>query len=57
VTLVATIASFGRGVATSLSVESVRARCGEIQRSGVHSRAEIEAALKRWSERRDDERE
>ncbi len=46
VTVIATIASFGAGVAPSLAVESVRAPWGgAIHRSGVHSRAELEAAL------------
>lgn len=46
VTVVATLASFGEGIATSLAVESIRARAGgAILRSGVHPRAEVDAAL------------
>ena len=46
VSLVATLASFGCGVATSLAVESIQPLAGgAILRSGVHSRAEVEAAL------------
>jgi len=46
ITLIATIASFGGGVATSLAVESIRAQAGgAILRSGVHPRAEVDAAL------------
>jgi hypothetical protein len=46
VTLVATIASFGEGIATSLAVESVGPLGGgAVLRSGVHSRAEVEAVL------------
>lgn len=49
ITLVATIASFGHGVATSLSVESIRAALGgDILRSGVHPKVEVEAALARY---------
>jgi hypothetical protein len=46
VSLLATLASFGCGVATSLAVESIQPLAGgAILRSGVHSRAEVEAAL------------
>ena len=46
VTLVATLASFGEGIAASLAVESIRPLDGGvIRRSGVHPRAEVEAAL------------
>ncbi len=46
ITLVATIASFGEGIATSLAVESVGPLGGgAVLRSGVHSRAEVEAVL------------
>ncbi len=48
VTVIATIASFGAGVAPSLAVESIRSHWGGICRSGVHSRAEVEAALARY---------
>lgn len=49
---VVTIASFGHGVETSLAVESVSAPRGEadeeeIFRSGVHLKADIDAALAR----------
>jgi hypothetical protein len=51
VSLIATIASFGSGVATSLVVESIRLLDdGALHRSGVHSRAEVEAALARYEE-------
>jgi len=54
VSLVATIASFGEGVATSLAVESIGALSGgAILRSGVHSRAEVEAALARLARLQD----
>ena len=46
ITLIATLASFGEGIATSLAVESIRSRAGgAILRSGVHPRAEVDAAL------------
>jgi hypothetical protein len=46
VTLVATLASFGGGVSPSLAVESIRLFATRaILRSGVHPRAEVEAAL------------
>lgn len=46
ITLVATLASFGDGIATSLAVESIRSDAGgAILRSGVHPRAEVDAAL------------
>lgn len=46
ITLVATLASFGPGVPASLAVESIRPRGGgAILRSGVHPRAEVDAAL------------
>jgi hypothetical protein len=46
VTMVATLAAFGAMVPTSLAVESIRARaCRAILRSGVHPRAEVDAAL------------
>jgi hypothetical protein len=46
VTLVATLATFGSHLPASLAVESIRARSGgAIHRSGVHPRAEVEAAL------------
>ena len=46
--LIATIASFGAGVPTSLAVESIRLLDEmALHRSGVHSRAEVEAALAR----------
>lgn len=46
ITLVATLAAFGDGVPTSLAVESIRPLSGRaILRSGVHPRAEVEAAL------------
>jgi hypothetical protein len=49
ITLVATIASFGGGVPTSLAVESIRAALGgDILRSGVHPKVEVEAALARY---------
>jgi hypothetical protein len=48
VALIATIASFGAGVPTSLVVESVRLLDeGALHRSGVHARADVEAALAR----------
>ncbi len=54
VSLIATLASHGAGVLTSLCVESVRGASREdedhILRSGVHSRAEIAAALARYDE-------
>jgi hypothetical protein len=51
VALIATIASFGAGVPTSLVVESIRlVDEGALHRSGVHSRAEVEAALARHHE-------
>ena len=47
ITIVATLASYGYGVETSLLVESIRAKSEELEifRSGVHSIAEVEAAL------------
>ncbi len=46
ITLVATLASYGEGVPTSLAVESIRPlQGGAILRSGVHPRAEVEAAI------------
>jgi hypothetical protein len=46
VTIIATLASHGYGVPTSLAVESVRARgAGDILRSGVHLRVDVEAVL------------
>jgi len=44
--VVATLASFGSGVPTSLAVESIRSQATlAILRSGVHPRAEVDAAL------------
>jgi hypothetical protein len=46
ITVVATLASYGDGVPTSLAVESIRPlQGGAILRSGVHPRAEVEAAI------------
>lgn len=47
VTIVATLASYGYGVETSLAVESIRSARGDddLYRSGVHSIVEVEAAL------------
>jgi hypothetical protein len=54
ITVVATIASFGAGIPTSLAVESIGLLAGgPILRSGVHSRAEVEAALARYDAHRD----
>jgi hypothetical protein len=54
ITIVATIASFGHGVATSLAVESILALGGDAPpRSGVHPRAWFEAALARRGDRGD----
>ena len=48
VAIVATLASHGYGVPTSLAVESVRAReDSEILRSGVHLKVDVDAALAR----------
>jgi hypothetical protein len=49
ITVVATLASHGHGVDTSLAVESVRAPGrDDLFRSGVHARADVEAALARF---------
>jgi hypothetical protein len=57
VSLVATLASFGCGVATSLAVESIQPLAGgAILRSGVHSRAEVEAALADYGVTEEEER-
>jgi hypothetical protein len=46
ITMVATLATYGPSVPVSLSVESIRVqRTRSILRSGVHPRAEVEAAL------------
>jgi len=46
VTIIATLASHGYGVPTSLAVESVRARgSNDIVRSGVHLRVDVDAVL------------
>jgi hypothetical protein len=46
ITVVATLASYGDGIPTSLAVESIRPlQGGAILRSGVHPRAEVEAAI------------
>jgi hypothetical protein len=46
ITLVATLASYGEGVPTSLAVESILPiQGGAILRSGVHPRVEVEAAI------------
>lgn len=46
VTLVATLASHGYGIDTSLALESVQSSTsGELLRSGVHLRGAVEAAL------------
>jgi hypothetical protein len=46
VAIIATLASHGFGVPTSLSVESVRAReGGDILRSGVHLKVDVDALL------------
>lgn len=51
VLVVATLASHGFGVPSSLSVESVRADDrGEIVRSGVHLKVDVERTLARWDE-------
>ena len=48
IAVIATLASHGYGVPTSLAVESVRAReDSAILRSGVHLKADVEAALAR----------
>jgi hypothetical protein len=51
VAVIATLASHGYGVPTALAVESVRARLdGDILRSGVHLRVDVEAVLAREHE-------
>lgn len=51
VAVIATLASHGYGVPTAFAVESVRARLdGEILRSGVHLRVDVEAVLARERE-------
>jgi hypothetical protein len=53
ITLVATIASFGEGIPTSLAVESIGPLGGGgVLRSGVHPRAEVDAALARYNDGR-----
>jgi hypothetical protein len=51
ITAVATLASYGSGIDTSLALESVALsslhRAGSILRSGVHSKGAIDAALER----------
>jgi hypothetical protein len=48
VVIIATLASHGYGVPTSLAIESVRAREEtDILRSGVHRKVDVEAALAR----------
>lgn len=49
VVVIATLASYGFGVPTSLAVESVRARENDdILRSGVHLKVDVEALLARY---------
>jgi hypothetical protein len=51
VTAIATLCSYGYGVETSLAVESIcasRSRGSVILRSGVHEKADVEAALARY---------
>jgi len=49
VAIIATLASHGFGVPTSLAVESVREReGGEILRSGVHLKVDVHAVLARY---------
>lgn len=51
IAVVATLASHGSGVPTSLAVESVRAReDAAILRSGVHLRADVAAAMAAWDD-------
>jgi hypothetical protein len=50
IAIIATLASHGFGVPTSLAVESVRAReGGDILRSGVHLKVDVAAALARFA--------
>ncbi|APR78341.1 Hypothetical protein A7982_03688 [Minicystis rosea] len=49
IVIIATLASHGFGIPTSLAVESVRAReTDDIRRSGVHLRVDVQAALARY---------
>ncbi|MFT3770886.1 MAG: hypothetical protein QM820_36165 [Minicystis sp.] len=53
VAIIATLASHGYGVPTSLAVESVRAReTDDIRRSGVHLKVDVQAALARFEAER-----
>lgn len=56
IAIVATLASYGFGVPTSLAVESVRAReGGDILRSGVYLKVDVAAALARFAADHDDD--
>jgi hypothetical protein len=49
IAVIATLASYGFGVPTSLAVESLRAReTSDILRSGVHLKVDVAAALARF---------